>query len=109
MSRNGLNLLSHDFDASNLFGPAGQIDMLVPLSYGTLATGHRDGTDNCHQSISAGHYGVQADVTLADGSVVLINTTIVVESHLSRSASTLTMVYEDLSDIANAASVGAAL
>ena len=105
----GLNLLSHDFDASNLFGPGGQIDTNGASVVWNFGDGHTaTGLTTTHIYQHAGHYGVQATVTLADSSVVLINTTIVVETPVALRVD-FNNGYGDLSDIANAASVGAAV
>ena len=79
-----MQLLTHSFDASNLFGPEGQLDTtgaVVAWDFGDGNVG--TGLLATHGYADAGSYDVTAVVTLAGGETVSLSKTITVQSPLA--------------------------
>ena len=101
----GLNLLNHSLDASNLYGPSGQINLQgasVVWSFGDGTTA--SGVVVNHAFAHAGSYDVTATVTLASGALVQVDKTIAVQTPVALRAD-FNNGAQDLSDITNLVTV----
>ena len=102
----GLELYAHDFDASNLYGPSGQIDLTgatVVWDYGDGSAG--SGTTSAHTFAQAGDYVVRATITLSGGETVVVEKSIIVETPVALHAD-FNSGADDLSDSVNVVSAG---
>ena len=102
----GLSLLTHSLDASNLYGPSGQINLqgaAVVWSFGDGTTA--SGVTVNHAFAHAGSYDVTATVTLASGALVQVDKTIAVQTPVALRAD-FNNGAQDLSDITNLVTVG---
>ena len=101
----GLSLLTHSLDASNLYGPNGRIDLQgasVVWNFGDGTTASGVAVD--HAFAHAGSYDVTATITLAGGTVVLLDKTISVQTPVALQAN-FDNGAQDLSDITNPVTV----
>lgn len=77
----GLHMLTHTFDATNLFGPEGRLNLNGATAVWTFGDGQTDqGLEVAHIFEQAGQYVIAVKVTLADGRIIHLDKTILAES-----------------------------
>ncbi len=105
----GLDLLTHGFDASALFGPSGALDLTGATAVWDFGDGGSGaGLTGTYTWQHAATYNLTAVVTLADGTTVSLHKTVAVQSPLAIHAD-FDNGAGDLSDIVNGIVVGSAV
>jgi VCBS repeat-containing protein len=80
-SGSGLHSLLHKFDASNVYGPNGAIDLTGAKVVWDFGDGQEaSGVNAAHSFAESGKYAVKATITLPDQRQVVIDKTIVAQS-----------------------------